>query len=344
MLPLHDDDPPAVGPYAPVALLGHGRRGPTYLGRAPGGRPVAVTLVRPGLAAEEGFRRRFAAEAAAARRVGGARNARVADADPHADRPWLAAEYVPGPSLAETVAERGPLPARTVRTLGAGLAEGLAALHACGLVRRDLHSGDVILTADGPRIVGFGTVRTAEDDPGTEAGEAARSALYLTPEQIRGDWEIRDATDVYALGRVLVFAATGAVPFDGNSMETMLRGLLHEAPDLTGVPADLRDVVAACLAKDPGDRPTAEEVRAACDPAAASGGLRPPDRPHEAVSRPDAAAPPPPPPTASGAPVPRARRRAATVWAAVGAAAVLAAGAAVGAALLRARARRPAPA
>ncbi|MEV5831200.1 serine/threonine-protein kinase [Spirillospora sp. NPDC052242] len=341
MEPLRDDDPAAVGPYALTARLGGGGMGQVFLGRSPGGRPVAVKLIRAEYAADGGFRRRFAAEVAAARRVGGFYTAQVVDADPHADRPWLVTAYVPGPSLQDAVADHGPLPVRTVRTLGAGLAEGLAAVHACGLVHRDLKPGNVILAADGPRVIDFGIVRALEDTSGTATGAIVGTVAYMAPEQARGDREIRPPADVFALGSVLAFAATGEPPFGRTPPAAVMYRILHADPDLTGVPGDLRDLVAACLAKDPGDRPAVADVLAACAAGADAGERWLPDPVHAQIARLDDAVPPHPPPLpptvpddAAPAPGRRTARRAAIVLGAVAAVAVLVAGGAVAAGLL----------
>ncbi|OLT34797.1 hypothetical protein BJF79_32975 [Actinomadura sp. CNU-125] len=281
MEPLHDDDPAEVGPYALTSRLGGGGMGQVFLGRSPGGRPVAVKLVRAEYAADDGFRRRFAAEVAAARRVGGFYTAQVVDADPDADRPWLVTAYVPGPSLQAAVTGHGPLPPAAVRTLGAGLAEGLAAVHACGLVHRDLKPGNVLLADDGPRVIDFGIVRALEAASGTRSGVIVGTVAYMAPEQARGDREIGPPADVFALGSVLAFAATGEPPFGRSPAAPVMYRIQHADPDLTGVPAELRDLIAACLAREPGDRPAVAEVLRACARRAASatGGCPPRCRP-----------------------------------------------------------------
>ncbi|WP_243710874.1 serine/threonine-protein kinase [Actinomadura sp. KC216] len=264
-----------MGGYVLSARLGGGGMGQVYLGRSPGGRPVAVKLVRPEYGDDPLFRRRFAAEVEAARRVGGFFTAQVVDADPDADRPWLVTAYVPGPSLQAAVDEQGPLPVRAVRVLGAGLAEGLTAVHACGLVHRDLKPGNVILAPDGPRVIDFGIVRAMEGASGTATGAITGTVAYMSPEQARGDRDIGPAADVFALGSVLAFASTGSAPFGHGQAHTVLYRIVREEPDLDGVPAELRGLVAACLAKDPADRPALAEVLERCAGAAGDGWLPP---------------------------------------------------------------------
>ncbi|WP_199487718.1 serine/threonine-protein kinase [Actinomadura spongiicola] len=264
MGPLQDGDPRRVGAYTLSARLGGGGMGQVFLGRSPGGRPVAVKLVRPEYGDDPQFRRRFATEIEAARRVGGFFTAQLVDADPHAERPWLVTAYVPGPSLQSAVDEQGPLPVGAVRVLGAGLAEGLMAVHACGLVHRDLKPGNVILAPDGPRVIDFGIVRALEATSGTATGAITGTVAYMSPEQARTDKEIGPAADVFAFGSVLVFASTGAAPFGRGQAHTVLYRIVREDPDLDAVPAGLRDLVAACLAKEPADRPALREVLERC--------------------------------------------------------------------------------
>lgn len=264
MDPLQPGDPESVRGYRLLGRLGVGGMGQVFLGRSAGGRPVAVKLVRPEYGADPAFRRRFAAEVEAARRVGGFFTAQVVDADPHAQRPWLVTAYVPGPSLGEAITEHGPLPPVAVRVLGAGLAEGLAAIHDSDLVHRDLKPGNVILAADGPRVIDFGIARALEGLSGTSTGAVIGTPSYMSPEQARGVRGIGPASDVFSLGSVLAFAATGAAPFGADHPTAVLYRIVHEDPDLSGVPGEMRDLVAACLAKDPAGRPAVAEVLREC--------------------------------------------------------------------------------
>ncbi|KOX19779.1 serine/threonine protein kinase [Streptomyces sp. NRRL F-6491] len=232
--------------------------GTVYLARSRGGRAVAVKVARPELASDPSFRARFRAEVAAARRVGGFHTAQVVDADPDAEAPWLATAYVPGPTLAGLVTAEGPMDEPRLRALGAALAEALEAIHACGLVHRDLKPGNIVMAPDGPRVLDFGIARALESTRLTATGSAFGTPGYLAPEQALGE-EVTGAADVFALGAVLV-AAAGGRPFgEGTPMGLMYRSV-HEAPDLASVPEALRGLVARCLAKDPAGRPTPDEI------------------------------------------------------------------------------------
>jgi outer membrane protein assembly factor BamB len=259
--PLAADDPRQVGRYRIVARLGHGGMGRVYLGRSPGGRAVAVKVVRPELAEDPAFRRRFDREVRAARRVTGFFTAAVVDADPDGDPPWLATAYVPGLSLAEAVAEHGPWPVRSVRALGAGLAEALEAIHRAEVVHRDLKPSNVLLAADGPRVIDFGISLAAEATTTalTQTGAVIGTPGYMSPEQLVGT-EVGPPSDVFSLGAVLAFAATGTGPFGSTSSPHALNyRVVHEPPDLSSLPPEL-EIVARCLAKDPAARPGLPEV------------------------------------------------------------------------------------
>ncbi|GAA4978959.1 serine/threonine-protein kinase [Streptomyces hyderabadensis] len=257
---LQAGDPDRIGAYRLVGRLGAGGMGQVFLGRSAGGRPVAVKVVRPEYGADAGFRRSFAREVEAARRVGGFFTAQVVDADPDAERPWLVSAFVPGPSLHTVVSEHGGLPTGALRVLAAGLAEGLDAIHRCGLVHRDLKPGNVIVAADGPRVIDFGIARALEASSHTVSGVVAGTPAYMSPEQARGDRGIGPASDVFALGSVLAFAATGRAPFGDGHPAAMLYRIVQKEPDLTLVDHELRGLVAACLAKDPDARPTAAGI------------------------------------------------------------------------------------
>ncbi|KAB8172765.1 protein kinase [Streptomyces sp. 3MP-14] len=249
-----------------LGRLGRGGMGRVYLGRSAGGRTVAVKLVHSHIAAEQRFRTRFAREVAAARLVGGEWTAPVLDADPEAEVPWVATGYVAGPDLARAVAAHGPLPERAARALGAGLAEGLAAVHARGLVHRDVKPSNVLLALDGPRLIDFGIARATEAGATTQlttTGVSVGSPGYMSPEQALGE-ELGPATDVFSFGAVLAFAAGGRPPFPGSGVAQLLYRVVHEPPELDAVPEALRPLVAACLAKRPDDRPRPVEVARAC--------------------------------------------------------------------------------
>jgi serine/threonine protein kinase len=272
---LRADDPRQVGPYRLLGRLGEGGMGRVFLGRSAGGRPVAVKLVRPEYGADAQFRRRFRTEVEAARRVGGFYTTQVVDADPDAELPWLVTAYVAGPSLAAAVAEHGRLPTASVRVLGAGLAEGVAAIHACGLVHRDLKPSNVILAADGPRVIDFGIARALEATSGTVTGHIVGTPAYMSPEQVHGRGDIGPPSDVFSLGSVLVFAATGVAPFGEGHPTAVLHRIVAEDPDLSALDGELRDLAAACLSKDPADRPDVADVLARCAGAEASGAWLP---------------------------------------------------------------------
>ncbi|MEU5460165.1 protein kinase [Streptomyces althioticus] len=265
MRPLDTDEPTTVGPYRLLGRLGSGGMGRVYLGRSAGGRTVAVKIVHPHLALDEEFRARFRREVDAARRVGGAWTAPVLDADPDARVPWVATAYAAGPSLTAAVTELGPLPGHTVRTLGAGLAEALAAVHGLGLVHRDVKPSNVLLTLDGPLLIDFGIARATGGTSRTKSGGGTASLTstgvsigspgYMSPEQILGKGAT-GAADVFSLGAVLAYAATGAPPFPGDSSAALLYRVVHEPPELDGLTGDLREVTEACLDKDPAARPS----------------------------------------------------------------------------------------
>ncbi|MFI9286556.1 serine/threonine-protein kinase [Streptomyces werraensis] len=260
MRPLDTDEPTVVGPYRLLGRLGSGGMGRVYLGRSAGGRTVAVKIVHPHFALDEEFRARFRREVDAARRVGGAWTAPVLDADPDARVPWVATAYAAGPSLTAAVTELGPLPEHTVRTLGAGLAEALAAVHGLGLVHRDVKPSNVLLTLDGPLLIDFGIARATDSTASlTSTGVSIGSPGYMSPEQILGKG-VTAAADVFSLGAVLAYAATGAPPFRGDSSAALLYRVVHEPPELDGLTGDLREVTEACLDKDPSARPSPADV------------------------------------------------------------------------------------
>ena len=259
MEPLRPDDPREIGPYRLERRLGGGGMGQVFLGRSRSGRPVAVKVVRPELAGDAGFRRRFTLEAEAARRVGGFYTAQVVDADPDADPPWLVTAYIPGPSLQEAVGRHGPLPEAMIGVLGLGLAEGLAAIHRCDLVHRDLKPSNVILAEDGPRVIDFGIARALDATSHTTPRAVLGTPSFMSPEQARGG-DVGPPSDVFSFASVLVFAATGRTPFGAGSPHALPYRIVHEEPDLSGVPAPLLDLLTTCFAKDPGARPAIGEV------------------------------------------------------------------------------------
>jgi serine/threonine protein kinase len=269
--PLAGDDPADVSGYRLRGRLGAGGMGRVYLAFTPGGRPVAVKVLRPELSDDPQFRARFRQEIAAARRVHGLFTAQLLDGDPDGSPPWLATAYVAGPSLAQAVTDHGPLPAQAVLLLMAGVAEALAAIHAAGLVHRDLKPSNVLLAADGPRVIDFGIARAAGATVLTRAGMLVGSPQYMAPEQIRGG-EVTAAADVFALGALAAFAVTGRAPF-GDGGDAALYRVLHEEPDLGGGPDQVRALAGRCLAKDPAARPTPAQVIEYCRACAPAGTL-----------------------------------------------------------------------
>ncbi|MER5222159.1 serine/threonine-protein kinase [Streptomyces flaveus] len=270
MQPLDVGEPTTVGPYRLLGRLGSGGMGRVYLGRSAGGRTVAVKIVHPHFALDEEFRARFRREVDAARRVGGAYTAPVLDADPDASIPWVATAYAAGPSLAAAVADAGPLPEHSVRVLGAGLAEALSAVHGLELVHRDVKPSNVLLTLDGPLLIDFGIARATDGTASlTSTGVSVGSPGYMSPEQILGKG-VTGAADVFSLGAVLAYAAIGAPPFPGDSSASLLYKVVHEEPELGSLEGELRDVVAACLAKDPGERPSPASLAARLVPEGAA--------------------------------------------------------------------------
>ncbi|GAA0566065.1 protein kinase domain-containing protein [Actinomadura livida] len=257
--PVRTGDPERLGRYRIVGRLGGGGMGTVFLALSPGGRAVAVKVVRAELAEDPGFRRRFVREVDAARQVSGFFTAAVVDADPEGTPPWLATEYVPGVSLEAAVAAHGAWPEAAVLALGAALAEALESVHAAGVVHRDLKPSNVLLAADGPRVIDFGIARAAEATELTETGMVVGTPGFIAPEQLLAD-EVTAAGDVFALGAVLVFAATGTGPFGAGHAHALNYRVAHEEPELTGVPPALADVAARCLARDPARRPAVPDL------------------------------------------------------------------------------------
>ncbi|WP_435974589.1 bifunctional serine/threonine-protein kinase/ABC transporter substrate-binding protein [Streptomyces sp. Qhu_M48] len=265
MRPLRRADPSTIAGYRLLGRLGAGGMGVVFLARSGGGTLAAVKLIRAEHAADPGFRERFRREARAAERITGRWVVRVLGSDPEAREPWLATEYVPGPSLAEAIALHGALPEPTVRALGARLASALDDMHRAGLVHRDVKPGNVLLALDGPRLIDFGIARSAGATALTATDAMIGTPGFLAPEQARaaGAGEVGPASDVFSLGCVLAYALTGERPFGTGGVAAVVYRTVHEEPDLTGVPDALLPLVTACLAKNPADRPPAAEAGAA---------------------------------------------------------------------------------
>ncbi|MFE7276330.1 protein kinase [Streptomyces sp. NPDC057623] len=255
MTSLSTGDPESIGGYTLLGRLGAGGMGVVYLGVSASGRRVAVKLVHGSYAQEEEFRTRFRQEIAAARRVSGAFTAPVVDADPDAERPWMATLYVPGLSLAEVVKKDGPLSGRQLRALGLGLTEALRDIHRAGLVHRDLKPANVLMTEDGPRVIDFGISRAADNQSLTMTGRVIGTPPFMSPEQLASPRDVTPASDVFSLGSLMVFAAVGTGPFDADSPYLTGYQVMYESPDLAGVPEGLLRMVERCLDKDPAARP-----------------------------------------------------------------------------------------
>ncbi|MGI5479922.1 protein kinase domain-containing protein [Streptomyces lavendofoliae] len=315
--PLEHDDPRSVAGYRLAARLGAGGMGKVYLSYTPGGRPVAIKVIRPDFAEDAEFRRRFAQEVQAAQRVQGLYTAPVIDSDTDARQPWLATAYVPGPSLADAVQVHGRLPVDTVLLLVAGIAEALQVIHGAGIVHRDLKPANVLLAADGPRVIDFGIARAADATSLTGSGVTIGTPSFMSPEQAAGR-TVTAATDIFALGQVTAYAAIGSPAFGEGTSHGVLYRIVHEEPRLDGLPDRLRELVTRCLAKDPAARPSVTDILALCQAASDQTALRRPEEwlpgavaaditTRAAAPAPAAATTPPPPaqpPTAPATPPP----------------------------------------
>lgn len=251
-----------IGTYVIVRELGSGGMGSVYLGRSRAGRAVAIKVIRAEYAADPEFRKRFRKEVEAAGKVGGFHTAAVVDADADAPQPWMASAYIEGPTLADEVARRGPLDERRLWALAAALAEALQAIHACGLVHRDLKPGNIVLAEDGPRVLDFGIARAVEGTRLTADRRAIGTPGFIAPEQAQG-LEVTGACDMFALGAVLVAAAGGSAFGEGQIFGQLYRAV-HEEADVSAIPSELRPLVVACLRKEPELRPAPEELLVAC--------------------------------------------------------------------------------
>ncbi|WP_371639050.1 serine/threonine-protein kinase [Streptomyces virginiae] len=307
--PLKADDPTVVGGYRLAAVLGAGGMGKVYLSYTPGGRPIAIKVIRPEFSEDPEFRRRFQQEVRSAERVQGLYTAPVIDSDTEGAQPWLATAYVPGPSLAHAVARHGALPVRSVLLLTVGVAEALHVIHGAGIVHRDLKPANVLLASDGPRVIDFGIARAADSTALTSTGVSVGTPAFMAPEQASVG-TVTPATDVFALGQIAAFSAIGASVFGDGPSHAVLYRIVHEDPDLSALPEELRPVVSRCLSRDPADRPTLAEVIELCNaasdvplrqgedwlPRAVAGSLT--ERLHLPAPVPT------PPPTAASAPAP----------------------------------------
>ncbi|MFJ4279677.1 protein kinase [Streptomyces massasporeus] len=327
-MPLQKDDPKSIGGYKLVGRLGSGGMGIVYRGRARSGREVAVKVVHAQYAEDAVFRARFRQEIESVRKVSGAFTAPVLDADPEAVRPWMATQYVPGPSLAALIRDRGPLKGTALRRLALGLVEALREIHRAGVVHRDLKPANVLMAEDGPRVIDFGISRAAENhNTLTETGQMIGTPPFMSPEQLTDARSVGPASDVFSVGALLVFTSTGRGPFDADSPYLTAYRVVHDAPVLDGVPEPLRPLLERCLAKNPADRPGLDELArefvAALPETGAEDQNTVPLRTDEVAlvsTRPAAVADPGPPAAV------RRRGRARRLWATAGTATALALG------------------
>ncbi|WP_431775673.1 protein kinase domain-containing protein [Streptomyces cucumeris] len=273
-VPRGADDPEKIGDYALEDRLGSGGMGVVHLARSASGRRVAVKVVHAQFAEDDEFRTRFRQEVAAARQVSGAFTAPVVDADPDARRPWMATLYVPGPTLSERLTDGGPLDAGELRRLALGLVEALGDIHRVGVVHRDLKPANVLMADDGPRVIDFGISRAGDSQALTVTGRVMGTPPFMSPEQLSRPREVTAASDVFSLGALLVYAATGSSPFDAESPYMTAYQVVHEPPALEEVAPPLRGIVERCLAKDPAARPDLSELERLLAGLPSSGALR----------------------------------------------------------------------
>lgn len=257
---LRGGDPAEIGGYPLEARLGAGGMGTVFLARTSSGRPVAIKLIHQQFAGDDEFRIRFRQEVAAARRVSGAFTAAVVDAAPEAEQPWMATTYIEGHTLAQRIATQGPLNGAELRRLAIGLAEALRDIHRVGVVHRDLKPSNVVLSPEGPRVIDFGISRAVDQQTLTMTGRVIGTPPFMSPEQLQSPRDVGPRSDVFSLGTLLVYAATGHGPFDADSPYMTAYQVVHEEPSLGAVPVALRAVVESCLDKEPERRPSADEL------------------------------------------------------------------------------------
>ncbi|UZJ33825.1 serine/threonine-protein kinase [Streptomyces endophytica] len=264
--PLSPEDPDELGGYELLGRIGHGGMGQVFLGESPGGEPAAVKVIKPSVVDSE-TRQRFAQEVEILKTVYGGRIAGLLDADPEADRPWLATEYIEGLDLSRHVGRHGPLPALLTASLGATLAEGLATVHKQGLLHRDLKPANVLLGPNGPKIIDFGLAVFAESSASLTAPHTVvGTPSCMPPEQANGAKPLTPAVDVYALGAVLLFAASGHLPYRADNVHVLFHQVIDAgtAPDLSGTPAELVPLLTAMLTHRAQDRPPLDDVVRRC--------------------------------------------------------------------------------
>jgi serine/threonine protein kinase len=259
--PLEPGDPVSLGDFEVIGRLGMGGQGAVFLGRGPDGAQVAIKLLHAQMSADTAARARFTRELEAAQKVAPFCTAQVLESDVHGDQPYIVSEYIDGPSLHDVVAQKGPIPARDLDRLAIGTATALAAIHEAGIVHRDFKPNNVLLAADGPRVVDFGIARTvgSEESSVTATGMVVGTPGYLAPEQLTGA-ALTPAVDIFAWGATMVFAATGRSPFEADALPVIINKILNTEPDLSALQGSLRDLVGRCLAKDPAGRPPSHQL------------------------------------------------------------------------------------
>ncbi|MGH3389418.1 MAG: serine/threonine-protein kinase, partial [Actinomadura sp.] len=259
--PLEPGDPASLGDFEVVGRLGVGGQGAVFLGRDPSGEQVAIKLLHTQMSTDSAARARFVREVEAAQKVAPFCTARVLESDVHGDQPYIVSEYIDGPSLHDVVARQGTIPARDLDRLAIGTATALAAIHEAGIVHRDFKPNNVLLAADGPRVVDFGIARTidSQESKVTATGMVVGTPGYLAPEQLTGA-PLTPAVDIFAWGATMVFAATGQSPFEADTLPVIINKILNSEPDLSALRNPLRDLVGQCLAKDPAARPPSHQL------------------------------------------------------------------------------------
>jgi serine/threonine protein kinase len=261
--PSHPNDPRTIGRYEVLGRLGAGGMGTVFLARDHAGRRVAVKVIRADLASDPEFRERFADEVAAARRVKPFCTAEVLDADLDHHPPYLVVEYVDGPNLADVVRRQGPLNPAALHSAAVGISTALTAIHGAGVIHRDLKPGNVLFAMGGLKVIDFGIARPLEaTSQHTRTDQMVGTVAYMAPERFdaESDRRITPAADIFAWGAVVTYAGTGRTPFAADSPPATAMRILTQPPNLTGLAHPLRDIVAATLAKDPRERPTAREL------------------------------------------------------------------------------------
>ena len=256
--PLRPDDPIRIGHYRLTARLGSGGMGVVYLGVAWDGSQVAVKVLRPELANDEEFRRRFGREVASLVRVKGAYTVRVIEADSQSSTPFVVTEYAQGPSLSEHIDKNGSVSPDMLYGLATRLAEALTMIHEAGIMHRDLKPSNIILTDAGPKVIDFGIARRQDTTAMTQTGMMVGSMGFMAPEQISG--HPGPAADIFAWGVTVAYAAAGRSPFGAGNTHSVLYRIMYGEADIAAVPDGLRPLVEAALAKDPQGRPTAQQL------------------------------------------------------------------------------------